>query len=408
MFNSSTSGREDGASLTSVRDHVARRARRRLHVQDRRGAAEEQRREIRALSRSSTTFFIGFAVVALIVGVFLILNTFSHRRRPAHPGARADAGDGASRGQVIGSVLVEAVMVGCSARLSVWPWASASARRSATSWRRAQRRPARARRARRAALGGRAAFAVGVVVTVISALLPALRASRVPPMAAMRDVRGPDKPLTDLTITGAAVAGGRRGPARPRPDRQPRRGRPVARARWRPAGVHRRRAADPDLSPAGRGPARAGFRLAGPGKLGRRNSSRNPRRTAITAAALMVGIAHRHRHQRGHGVAAAQHRGRGLRGRRRRAGHQLRPARRRPRDGQPGHPRRDPRRLPTWTRSSASRAIWSRWTVATSSSPASTTSGGTVDLRGGADLRHAAARPPARWRSTTEVRPTAT
>ena len=39
------------------------------------------------------------------------------------------------------------------------------------------------------------------------------------------------------------------------------------------------------------------FSWSVPGKLGRLNSGRNPRRTAITAAALMVGIALDHRHQ---------------------------------------------------------------------------------------------------------------
>src|SRR5207244_2782229 len=43
----------------------------------------------------------------------------------------------------------------------------------------------------------------GTIVTVVASLLPALRASRIPPIAAMRDATTPDKPLTKLTIAGA-------------------------------------------------------------------------------------------------------------------------------------------------------------------------------------------------------------
>jgi hypothetical protein len=44
---------------------------------------------------------------------------------------------------------------------------------------------------------------VGTVVTLVAALLPALRASRIPPVAAMRDAATPEKPFTVLTIAGA-------------------------------------------------------------------------------------------------------------------------------------------------------------------------------------------------------------
>jgi putative ABC transport system permease protein len=132
---------------------------------------------------------------------------------------------------------------------------------------------------------------VGVVVTVIAALSPALRASRVPPVAAMRDAATPDKPLTALTIAGtlpalfgAAAVGaalfGDLGDATP-----------LALL----GGVLLSFIGVAMLTPAISRPTvpvlgRA-FAWSMPGRLGQRNSARNPRRTATTAAALMVGIA---------------------------------------------------------------------------------------------------------------------
>src|SRR5262245_66186549 len=46
---------------------------------------------------------------------------------------------------------------------------------------------------------------VGILFTVVAALIPALRASRVPPIAAMRDAAVPDKPLRVLTRDGASI-----------------------------------------------------------------------------------------------------------------------------------------------------------------------------------------------------------
>ena len=55
-----------------------------------------------------------------------------------------------------------------------------------------------------------ASFAVGILVIMVAALLPALRAARIPPVAAMREAATADRPLTRITVAGAAVtlAGG--------------------------------------------------------------------------------------------------------------------------------------------------------------------------------------------------------
>jgi putative ABC transport system permease protein len=136
-----------------------------------------------------------------------------------------------------------------------------------------------------------AAFAVGVGITVVAALLPAVRASRIAPVAAMRESATPDRPLTRLTVAGTLVLAlggttlglgltGKLGDAN----------------LWGVLGglltcfvgvalltpiVSR-----PIVALLGRA-----FGRKASGKLGQRNSARNPRRTAITAAALMVSIA---------------------------------------------------------------------------------------------------------------------
>src|SRR4029453_9283904 len=51
------------------------------------------------------------------------------------------------------------------------------------------------------------AFAVGIGITVLAALIPAFRASRIAPVAAMRESSASDKPLPKLTIAGGVVLG---------------------------------------------------------------------------------------------------------------------------------------------------------------------------------------------------------
>jgi len=136
-----------------------------------------------------------------------------------------------------------------------------------------------------------AAIVVGVVTTVVSSVVPAMRASRVPPVAAMRDT-GPAEYegsrrrvvvgsivfaggvaallIGLFAVKGAAVVGLGAvvvflGVAMLSPVFA----RPVSRALGAPL---------PKISGIS-------------GKLGRENAMRNPRRTASTAAALMIGLA---------------------------------------------------------------------------------------------------------------------
>jgi putative ABC transport system permease protein len=241
------------------------------------------------------TFFnrvlLGFGAVALLVGVFLILNTFSIIIAQRTRELALMRAMGASRGQMIGSVLLEAFVVGLIG--SALGLAAGVGLGWLGAW----------------ALGGLlgggrlevagitvplasvvSAFGIGITVTMLAALFPALRAARVPPVAAMHDAATPDRPLTRITVVGAAVTAVGAGLLV-----------------WGLAGAGD---ATLPLILAGVLAGLVGvalltplicrpvvsllgrlFSWSVPGKLGRRNSSRNPRRTAITAAAVMIGIA---------------------------------------------------------------------------------------------------------------------
>jgi putative ABC transport system permease protein len=135
------------------------------------------------------------------------------------------------------------------------------------------------------------AFVVGLVVSVLSALVPALRASRVPPVAAMRDV-AVDRPNSVVRVVAGAlltvisallIANGLFGDVD------------------NPLLVVGVGALGLVIGIAVLGPLFAGpvsrvigapvARLRGvSGRLARLNAARNPSRTSTTAAALMIGV----------------------------------------------------------------------------------------------------------------------
>ncbi len=281
-----------GTNLTEVRERIAAAMGSGYQVKTGEELATESAEGIQELFTFFTYLLLGFAGIALFVGVFLILNTFSIIVAQRTRELALFRAMGSSRGQVIGSVLVEAIVIGLiSAIVGLAIGIGIGALLGGVLG---------------SALSGGAlelaglgvplsaiiaAFAVGVGVTVVAALLPAIRASRIPPVAAMRESTIPDRPLTPLTIAGAAVLaiGGtllglgltdNLGDAN----------------LWGVLGglltcfvgiaLLTPVIARPVVSVLGRV-----FSRNAAGKLGRRNSSRNPRRTAITAAALMVAIA---------------------------------------------------------------------------------------------------------------------
>ena len=278
----------DGVSQDELRDRIAAALGAGYTVRTGQEVADEQAAALGEFIGVIRSVLLGFAGVALLVGVFLILNTFSIVLAQRTRELALLRSLGASRGQVIRSVLVEAVVIGVIASTLglAAGFGVAALLKMLMESQSGANLPIDGLTTPVSAVV--AAYAVGIVVTVVAALLPAFRASRIPPIAAMRDAATPDKPLTALTAAGSvmAVAGVTT----------------VGVALFGDAGLWALLAgvlltfvgvamltpviARPVVSLLG-----AVLSWSVPGKLGRHNSARNPRRTAITASALMIGAA---------------------------------------------------------------------------------------------------------------------
>ncbi|HKE73809.1 MAG TPA: FtsX-like permease family protein [Acidimicrobiales bacterium] len=233
--------------------------------------------------RFLTVFFLIFAIIAVVVGSFVIYNSFTiivAQRTREMALLRAV---GARRKQVRRAVLAEAVIVGLvgsavgflaglgiatflATLLSVPEGALAIVPSSLIT-----------------------AIATGVIVTVFSALLPAWRASRVPPLAAMREVavdttgRSRVRLTIGLVLMVLGVALVLVGAFGASPAQV---GIGVALAFLAILFLA------PTLArPVGNALGAPVARLRGvAGQLARDNAARNPRRTASTAAALTIGV----------------------------------------------------------------------------------------------------------------------
>jgi putative ABC transport system permease protein len=236
------------------------------------------------------TFLLIFGVVALLVGSFIIFNTFSIVVAQRSRELALLRAIGAGRKQVISSVLFEAVLVGVVASTVGFvggillagglkallgalgldiPASEIVIPATAIIW----------------------SYVLGMLVTVVAAVAPALRASRIPPIAAMRDASidesgtSPRRAVIGIVVTalglGALLLG---------------------------------LFGDGGLLFVGLGMAIVflGVAVLGPmisapisgalgipiekmkgitGALARENAKRNPKRTSATAAALMIGVA---------------------------------------------------------------------------------------------------------------------
>ncbi|MGW3204899.1 ABC transporter permease [Streptomyces sp. NPDC001135] len=237
---------------------------------------------------------LGFAGVALLVGVFLIVNTFSMliAQRTRELGLLRALG--ADRRQVRRSVLTEALLlglVGSTLGLLAGIGLALGLIRLISAF-------GMNLKAAEMVIGWATpvvAYVVGVGVTFVAAYLPARRAAAVSPMAALADaeVAGVGKPLTVRAIVGAVVgtvgAAALAGCAAATKTPQA--------ASLLGLGVVLTLIATVVAGPllvrpvirvlGGAFPA-----LFGPvGRMSQRNALRNPRRTGATAAALMVGLA---------------------------------------------------------------------------------------------------------------------
>ncbi|MGY0236292.1 ABC transporter permease [Longispora urticae] len=291
LFNSIEVQTDSGTTPEKVRDSLKASLGDTYAVKTGKELTKESTDQIKTGLSFFNYILLGFAAVSLLVGIFLIVNTFSIIVAQRTRELALMRALGASGGQVINSVIVEALVIGLIASIlglaagigvgallilligSGFGGISLSTLTVPAS----------------AVI---AAFAVGMLVTLVAAVVPAVRASRIPPIAAMRDAVNTSKPLTKLSIFGGVVTA-----------------LGVAGLWWALSGS----AKGGNLGLALGGGLLLSFvgvalltPLIGkpvvsllalpfswsmPGKLGRGNSARNPRRTAITAAALMIGIA---------------------------------------------------------------------------------------------------------------------
>ncbi|GAA0449374.1 FtsX-like permease family protein [Streptomyces sp. NPDC046215] len=237
---------------------------------------------------------LGFAGIALLVGIFLIVNTFSMlvAQRTREIGLMRAIGS--SRKQVNRSVLVEALLLGVvgsvlgigggiALAVGLMKLMGSLGMELDTS--------ELTVKATTPAVG----LAIGVIVTVLAAYLPARRAGKISPMAALRDAGTPADAKAGkvraavgllLTAAGAAalLAGGAAGKA-------------SSGSLLLALGVLLTLIGFVVVGPllasvVVRGLSFVVLRLFGPvGRLAERNALRNPRRTGGTASALMIGLA---------------------------------------------------------------------------------------------------------------------
>ncbi|MFL6137168.1 MAG: ABC transporter permease [Frankiaceae bacterium] len=236
------------------------------------------------------TALLVFAGIALFVGTFIIFNTFSMLVAQRTRELALYRALGASRGQVTRNVLTEATVTGVVASTIGLGFGFLVALALQAILGKLVGLPGGSLVLRPRTVV--AAYAVGIVVTVVAAYFPARRASRIPPVAAMRDdVALPQRSLRFRALAGTALAllgavllvAGLAG---------------VSSGAWLigggAAGVFLGVATlAPFISRPVVGALGAPLpRLFGlPGKLGRENALRSPRRTAATASALMIGVA---------------------------------------------------------------------------------------------------------------------
>jgi len=278
-----------GADKPEVQDAIARVLPKDAEVVTGQTVVNEQESSINQALGFFSTALLVFAFISLFVGAFTIFNTFSITVGQRTRELALLRVVGASRRQVFRSVLGEAAIVGTiSSAVGVGLGVLAALGLEALLRGFGITLPSGpiVFEARTVVVG----LAVGIGVTVISAVSPARRAVRVPPVAAITDrqvgseVSGRRRAIRGGTVFGvgavllavglsvpvvALVGLGALGIFVGTSMFAPALARPLASAIGRPVA-----------------------RLTGmPGRLGRENSMRSPRRTAQTASALMVGIA---------------------------------------------------------------------------------------------------------------------
>jgi len=286
---------EPGVSEETLRRRVQRVAPASVRVETATQNAERASNQIRDNLGFLRIALLVFAFVALFVGAFLIFNTFSITvaQRVREFGMLRTLG--ASRGQILATVVVEALAIGILGALLGLAGGYAIAvglnqlfvaigiDLPTTDL---------VTKSRTVAVS----LLIGIGVTLVSSLVPALRSTRVPPIAALLAIepghsrrRAVVNAVLAIALSAAGLAmlfaglfGGAGGG-----DAAGLMG-GAAVAVILGVSLFSPRLVRPLASLAGR-PLEAVRRLLG--RLARENTQRNPSRTAVTAAALMIGLA---------------------------------------------------------------------------------------------------------------------
>jgi putative ABC transport system permease protein len=236
------------------------------------------------------TAFLVFAFVALFVGAFIIFNTFAIIVAQRTRELALFRALGASGRQVMTSVMVEALVIGLvSSALGVLLGIGIAillkGALNAVGFEIPASGTVILARTFIVSIG------VGTIVTVIAALVPARRAARVAPIEALREAQDrPGRSLRFRIVSGAVVL-----VLGVVPLLYGLFGTPSNGLQLVGLGVALTFVGVAMLTPLIARPVAAGIGLpishtGVPGKLGRENSMRNPRRTAATASALMIGL----------------------------------------------------------------------------------------------------------------------
>jgi ABC-type antimicrobial peptide transport system permease subunit len=282
---------DDGVSQTQLRDAVAAVLPAGYEAITGQQAIDERAKSVKDILDLLSRFVLAFAILSIFVGSFIIFNTFTMLVAQRTRELALLRAVGASRSQTTRLVIGEATGVallgstlglGLGVVLAVvlrkvfsmvgndLPAGELTVPTSAAIW----------------------SYAVGMTVTLVAAYLPARRAARIPPVAALRDdVALPSRSLRFMAVSGSLLlAGG------------------VA---MMIAGFSTSGSTSLYLAGGGAAVAFIGIAVLNPivskpmtrvigwplerifgtvGKLSRGNAQRNPRRTAATASALMIGL----------------------------------------------------------------------------------------------------------------------
>jgi putative ABC transport system permease protein len=186
-YDSISVAAEDGVSQQELADRIAPALPRGVEVVTGATVTTENQDAMRQGLSFFNTFMLVFAVVALLVGGFIIFNTFFITVAQRTRETALLRAIGATRRQVLAAILIEALGIGVVASaLGLAAGIPLAAGLKALLEGFGFDIPSGS--VVLAASSAIVAFASGVIVTVVSAVSPSRKAAKVPPVAAMRDV----------------------------------------------------------------------------------------------------------------------------------------------------------------------------------------------------------------------------